>query len=57
VLSHHERRGIPKMLREVDPGKSETCSFSGMQKVHRMRKEIGLPSADRITWHAGRHGA
>ena len=44
ILSYLKRGGIPLFLREVDDGKSNPYSFSGMQQiVQRMRKEIGLP--------------
>jgi hypothetical protein len=55
ILANLGRRGLPMILREVDPGVSKPYSFSGMQKiVQRMGKEIGLPVE--FTLDARRHG-
>jgi hypothetical protein len=63
ILAALPRRGIPMILREINPPRSRpddkiVCklfSFSGFEKiVQRMRAEIGLPST--FTLDACRHG-
>ena len=63
ILAKLPRRGVPMILREVIPPRSQlnqykTCkvfSYSGFEKIiQRMRAEIGLPST--FTLDACRHG-
>jgi hypothetical protein len=55
VLAKLSRRGVPMILRAIEPGKSKPFAFSTMQHiVQRMRVKLELPHI--FTFDACRHG-
>jgi integrase len=55
VLAKLPRRGVPMILREIEPGKSKPFAQSSIQHiVQRMRKKLKLPAI--FTLDACRHG-